>query len=228
MTLPAPVQRRSVGSRLFETVVVVVVALGVAALVRAFVVQAFFIPSGSMENTLLPDDRIAVSKLDLLFGDVQRGDVVVFRDPGGWLGQRPASTNPIRQALEFVGVAPSSTEGDLVKRVIGVGGDEVACCDRQGRVTVNGTPLDEDYLYPGDMPSVEEFDVTVPQGYLWVMGDHRSASDDSRAQPQATQFVPEDHVIGRAFLVFWPFDRWDLLQRPATFADVPDQPDRSR
>jgi len=224
----APVRRRSAGSRLLETVIVVMVALAVAALIRAFVVQAFYIPSGSMENTLLPDDRIAVSKLSLLFGDVHRGDVVVFRDPGGWLQEPPASTNPVRKALEFVGVAPSSTEGDLVKRVIGVGGDKVTCCDKKGRVTVNGIPLDEPYLYPGDVPSLQKFDVTVPLGYLWVMGDHRSQSDDSRAQPQDTRFVPESNVIGRAVVVFWPIDRWALLRTPATFADVPDQPPPAR
>jgi signal peptidase I len=223
MTHASVPHRRSAGSRVVETVVVVVIALAVAALVRAFVVQAFYIPSGSMENTLVPDDRIAVSKLGPLFGSIERGDVVVFRDPGGWLDSPTASTNPVRRFLEFVGVAPSSTEGDLVKRVIGVGGDHVVCCDKQGRITVNGVPLEEDYLYPGDVPSLEEFDVTVPIGSLWVMGDHRSASDDSRAQPKATRFVPEDDVIGRAVAVFWPIRRWELLRRPATFADVSDQ-----
>jgi len=217
-----PAQPRRLGAHVFETLVVVVVALVVAALVRAFVVQAFYIPSGSMENTLLVNDRIAVSKLNAVFGDPQRGDVVVFRDPGGWLAQPAGETNPVRRFLEFVGVAPSSTEGDLVKRVIGVGGDHVECCDKQGRVLVNGVPLDETYLYPGDVPSLEKFDVTVPAGSLWVMGDHRSASEDSRAQPKNHQFVSEDDVIGRAMLVFWPVDQWGRLQRPETFADIPD------
>lgn len=222
MTDPQAVSRRGSGAKLLETLAVVVVALVVAALVRAFVVQAFYIPSGSMENTLLPDDRIAVSKLGRFFGAIERGDVVVFKDPGGWLAEQPSSTNPLRKALEFVGIAPSSTESDLVKRVIGVGGDHVVCCDDEGRVTVNGQPLDEDYLYPGDVPSTQPFDVHVPIGHLWVMGDHRSDSDDSRAQPKASRFVPVDDVVGRAVLVFWPLDRWDVLQRPATFADVPD------
>jgi len=220
-TLAQPPPRR-LGAHVFETLVVVVIALAVAALVRAFVVQAFYIPSGSMENTLLVDDRIAVSKLSAVFGDAERGDIVVFRDPGGWLDRPAGATNPVRRFLEFVGVAPSSTEGDLVKRVIGVGGDHVECCDKQGRVLVNGVPLDETYLYPGDVPSLEKFDVTVPAGSLWVMGDHRSASEDSRAQPKNHQFVPETDVIGRAMLVFWPVGQWDLLKRPDTFADIPD------
>jgi signal peptidase I len=224
VTETTPVTGRRFWWHLLETVVVVVVALAVAALVRAFVVQAFYIPSGSMENTLLVDDRIAVSKIGPFYGDAERGDVVVFRDPGGWLSLPVQTTNPIRRVLEFVGVAPSSTEGDLVKRVIGVGGDHVVCCDKQGRVSVNGVPLDETYLYPGDVPSEESFDVTVPAGSLWVMGDHRSASDDSRAQPKKHQFVPVDDVIGRAVMVFWPLNRWDLLQRPDTFAGIPDPP----
>ena len=208
-----------------ETAVIVVISLVIAALVRAFVAQAFYIPSGSMENTLLEGDRILVSKVSLWFDDIDRGDVVVFEDPGGWLGApRVASTNPVRRFLEFVGVAPSSTEGDLVKRVIGVAGDEVSCCDKQGRVTVNGQPLDEPYLFPGDDPAdcpegQCRFDVTVPEGSLWVMGDHRSVSGDSRVQPKRTQFVPEDLVVGRAVAVFWPLSRLAWLGTPDTFTD---------
>lgn len=220
---PSPRRRRNV---VLETVVIVVISLAVAALVRAFVAQAFYIPSGSMENTLLEGDRILVSKVSLLSGPVQRGDVVVFEDPGGWLGGQPAaSPNPVRRFLEFVGVAPSSTEGDLVKRVIGVPGDHVRCCDGQGRVVVNDVPLDEPYLFPGNDPGdcprgTCRFDVTVPGGSLWVMGDHRSVSGDSRMQPKATQFVPESDVIGKAVAVFWPPGRAQWIRRPSTFATL--------
>ena len=209
-----------------EVVLVVVIALLVAALVRAFVAQVFYIPSGSMEDTLHKDDWILVRKLTTHFGSPERGDVLVFADPGGWLDGTPASDNPIRRGLEFIGVAPDSAEGDLVKRVIGVGGDTVTCCDDQGRVEVNGTALDETYLYPGDAPGDApagcsgEFDVSVPVGYLWVMGDHRSVSSDSRCQEGIERFVPEDLVRGRAVAVVWPGDHWDLLQRPSVFDSI--------
>jgi signal peptidase I len=207
-----------------ETLFLVVVAVVVAWLVRAFVAQAFFIPSGSMENTLLEGDRILVSKVGLWFGHVHRGDVVVFKDPGGWLPQgTTAGTPPVKRVLESLGLAPTPTEGDLVKRVIGVGGDHVVCCDNQDRVTVNGVPLDETYLFPGNSPSDSpvgvdgHFDVTVPAGYLWVMGDHRSVSEDSRARSPSKAMVPESDVIGRAVVIFWPVSRFHWISRPATF-----------
>jgi signal peptidase I len=208
-----------------EFLLVVVIALVVAALIRAFVAQVFYIPSGSMEDTLHENDWILVSKLSTEFGSVDRGEVVVFADPGSWLDVTP-STNPIRRALEFVGVAPKSTEGDLVKRVIGTGGDHVSCCDAKGRVEVNGQPLNEPYLYPGNVPGDAPagcsgtFDVTVPAGYLWVMGDHRSVSSDSRCHDGMDRFVPEDLVRGRAVAVIWPLRHWDLLQKPSTFDTV--------
>ena len=209
-----------------EVLLVVVIALVVAALIRAFVAQVFYIPSGSMEDTLHEDDWIVVSKLTTTLGTIERGDVVVFADPGDWLDVTPASSNPIRQALEFVGVAPDSAEGDLVKRVIGVGGDDVRCCDAEGRIEVNDTPLDESYLFPGDEPSDAppgcpgEFEVSVPSGYLWVMGDHRAVSRDSRCQEDLLRFVPDDLVRGRAVVVVWPFANWDLIDRPSTFDSV--------
>lgn len=208
-----------------ELVLIVVVALVVAALVRAFVAQAFYIPSGSMEDTLHTDDWIVVSKLSTTFGSVDRGEVVVFADPADWLDVEPVSPNPVRRALEFVGVAPDSADGDLVKRVIGVGGDSVMCCNEDGQLEVNGTPLNEqEYLFPGDEPSDApagcsgEFDVTVPQGYLWVMGDHRSVSGDSRCQEDLEAFVPDDLVRGRAVAVVWPLSNWRLLGQPDTSA----------
>jgi len=226
---PAPTSgKRRRGSALREVAVIVIVALVLSALVRTFVFQAFWIPSGSMENTLLPDDRILVSKLSTEFGDVQRGQVIVFRDPSDWLAEQPVTGNStqrvVRGGLEFVGLAPSRSDRDLVKRVIGVGGDRVKCCDAQGRITVNGKPLDEAaYLYPGDKASEEPFDVVVPQGKLWVMGDHRAASGDSRFHQEdpGGPFVPVGDVVGRALWVVWPYPQWATLPIPSTFSDIP-------
>jgi signal peptidase I len=216
-------QSRRGASLLRETVIVIALALVIATLVRIFLVQAFLIPSRSMENTLQVSDRVLVNKLSTRFGDIERGDVIVFSDPNGWLGPQ-ANTgiddagSALRQALEFVGILPESAEGHLIKRVIGVGGDHVTCCDDQGRVAVNGVPLDETgYLHPGDAPSLQEFDVTVPPGQLWVMGDHRSDSGDSRVNG----YVPLSRVSGRAFVIVWPVSHWSGLTRPATFADIP-------
>ncbi len=211
---------------LVEIVLVVIVALAVSAVVRAFVAQAYYIPSGSMEQSLAENDWILVSKLSTRIGTVDRGDVVVFVDPGTWLPDAAPHSNPIRKALEFVGLAPDPAEGDLVKRVIGIGGDTVACCTPQGRVTVNDQPLDETYLYPGDSPGDApvgcsgEFEVAVPAGYLWVMGDHRSVSEDSRCQKALQKFVPEEQVQGRTVAVIWPLGHWALINRPSTFDNV--------
>jgi signal peptidase I len=231
-TRPAPVRTRRAKpprkSFLRELPGIVITALVISVLIKTFLVQAFYIPSGSMENTLLVNDRVLVNKLADKPDEIHRGDVIVFRDPGGWLnGPETASRGGllglIRDGLVFVGLAPAAGEEELIKRVIGVGGDKVACCDAQGRMTVNGVPLDEPYLYPGDDPSQDKFGpVTVPAGELWVMGDHRSVSEDSRfhrKQP-GKGFVPVDDVIGRAFVIVWPLDRTAVLRRPATF----DQP----
>jgi len=205
-----------------ELGLIVVIAVVVAALLRAFVVQAFMVPTGSMRNTILKHQRIVVQK----FGEIERGEVVVFEDPGGWISPAEvdvAPPNPLERALQFVGVMPSTATNHLVKRVIGLPGDTVACCDRQDRLTINGAPLDESaYLFPGDVPSLTDFKVVVPRDTLWVMGDHRSDSGDSRCHvDDGTAFVPFDLVTGRAFAVAWPLDEANWLQVPEAFAAVP-------
>jgi signal peptidase I len=211
-----------------ELVLLVALTLAVAGLIRTFLVQPFFIPSESMENTLRVGDRVLVDKLSYRFHDIHRGDVVVFNGLDSFTPevQVDESSNPVVRGLRSVGaavgVAPPG-EKDFIKRVIGVPGDRVACCDPQGRVTVNGKSLDEaDYVFPGNVPSEAAFDVTVPAGRLWVMGDHRAASADSRAHTgdPGGGTVPEDKVIGRAFSVVWPPGNMTGLGTPATFDRV--------
>jgi signal peptidase I len=191
--------------------------------IKAFFMQAFYIPSASMNDTLVKNDRILVQKVSYWGGSPQRGDIVVFSDPGGWLdaAESAGATNPVARALETFGRYP--TGGHLVKRVIGVGGDEVKCCDTQGRITVNGTPLNErSYLARGEQPSLIDFDVKVQPGYLWVQGDNRSNSADSRVHlgdPGGGQ-VPVDDVVGKVFAVVWPLGHATVLHRPATFDAV--------
>jgi signal peptidase I len=203
-----------------ELLAIAGLALVVAVLIRAFGVQAFSIPSGSMENTLLVGDRILVNKATYRVGEIQRGDIVVFDGADSFVSEGTVTStgstlDRFRLAIgRWIGTAPG--ERDFVKRVIGVGGDRVVCCDAQGRITVNGAPLDESgYLFPGDAPSLQPFDVTVPEGKLWVMGDHRSVSRDSRAYLGAPGggFVPEERVKGRAFAVVWPLGSWTGLGR---------------
>jgi signal peptidase I len=187
-------------------------------LVKAFLVQSFFIPSASMEPTLhgcpsCDNDRVLVNKLITRTGGVHRGDIVVFHDPGGWMAHfskaAAAPQSRVSEVLALVGLAPSNI--DLVKRVIGVGGDTVE--GRAGKVYVNGAPLVEPYLFPGDSPTEIDFKVTVPVDTLWVMGDHRSDSDDSRYQQQkpGKGFVPVKDVLGNAFAIIWPPDRIGAL-----------------
>jgi signal peptidase I len=213
-----------------ESVIVVGVALLLSMIVKTWLMQAFYIPSISMENTLLVGDQVIVSKLIPSPIPLKRGDVIVFEDPDHWLpAPVPVQRNPLAGALHltlvFVGLLPSDEGNHLIKRVIGLPGDHVVCCDFK-KLTVNGVALTEPYLFPGDAPSQEPFDITVPAGRVWVMGDHRSESGDSRPHDQGSGgvkgSVPESLIVGRAITVIWPVQRWSWLANPGeTFAKVP-------
>jgi len=200
-----------------------------ALVVKTFLVQAFYIPSESMEATLLVGDRVLVSKVTPGPFDLGHGDVVVFKDPGGWLQpseppQDGAVRHALRTGLTFVGLLPQDSGEHLIKRVIGLPGDRVVCCDAQGRLTVNGEVVDEVYLAPGTEPSTLKFTVTVPAGRLWVMGDNRPFSEDSRFHTnlEGGGTVPVDDVVGKAFVVVWPIGRAGRLEAPdSVFARVP-------
>jgi signal peptidase I len=205
-----------------DLVVIVVAALALTILLKAFVAQVFSIPSGSMENTLLPGDRILVSKIVYKFRPIARGDIVVFSGAGSWDAPTPPPSSWLAglwdDAVNLVGIAGPDT--DYVKRVIGIPGDHVVCCNKNGQITVNGTPLSEShYVYPGDIPSEMQFNITVPAGRLWVMGDNRGDSDDSRfrVNDPGGGTIPESAVVGRAFLVIWPLSRVSDLPIPNTF-----------
>lgn len=230
--LARKVKRRRQRSAVKEIPLLITVALLIALVLKTFLVQAFVIPSGSMEQTIRIDDRVLVDKLTPWFGSKpQRGDVVVFKDPGNWLqedtaptAEDPIGVKQVKQALTFIGLLPSADEQDLIKRVVAVGGDTVACCGADGRITVNGVPLDEPYLHPGNEPSKIKFKVKVPPGRIFVMGDHRSDSADSRfhldEKDQGT--ISEEDVVGRAAVIAWPVSHWRRLEEPDTFAAVPD------
>jgi signal peptidase I len=213
-----------------ETVIVVAIALALSLLVKTFLVQAFYIPSVSMQHTLEVGDRVVVSKLTPGPFELQRGDVIVFTDPGGWLAPTPPPQDgPVRKALRsaltFVGLLPEDSDNHLIKRLIGLPGDHVVCCDAQGRLSVNGTAITEPYVFDGNVPSERPFDITVPPGRVWVMGDHRQMSEDSRYHDDGhgnTGSVPIADITGRAFVIVWPFDRADSLPRySSTFRHVP-------
>ena len=205
-----------------ETVILLALALVISALVKTFFVQMFFVPSGSMRPLFVDDDRIVVQKMSYWDGDIERGDVVVFADPGGtWLGAAgQVELNGVQRLFSKVGLYP--TGGHLVKRVIGIGGDTVKCCDKQGRVTVNGVPLaEEDYILEGHPPSDKKFEVEVPEGRLWMMGDNRSNSEDSRFHQELDGggTIPESAVVGKVWAVVWPLNRFDRLETPTTFGN---------
>lgn len=204
-----------------ESILLIVVAMVMAIVVKTFFLQAFYIPSESMEPEMLPDDKILVQKVSYWFGDVERGDIVVFDDPGGWLDMPESqASNPVQEGLEKVGLYP--TGGHLIKRVVGTGGDTVACCDDDGRLTVNGTPIDEPYLLDPTATQAKTFEVEVPDGYLWVMGDNRENSADSRAHlgDPGGGFINEDSVVGKAWVRVWPLGRAGFIDGVNSFDSV--------
>jgi signal peptidase I len=214
-------------SMLRESALIIGLAVLFSLLVKTWLMQEFFIPSISMENTLLVGDRVIVNKLVPSPMSLNRGDVIVFTDPGNWLPPAvPAQHSRLSSALTFVGLLPNNEGNDLIKRVIGLPGDHVVCCNSGKQLTVNGVALSEPYLFPGDTPSQESFNITVPAGRVWVMGDHRSESGDSRPHDEnsggAKGSVPESLVVGRAIAVVWPATHWTWLPSPsATFGGVP-------
>lgn len=223
---------RGAGGFFRDLVVIIVVAVLASFLIKTFLIRSFFIPSESMQDTLQVGDRILVNELVPDVIPLQRGDVVVFTDPGGWLVGDPvaAPSNPVAAAgewvLSLIGLSTQDANDHLVKRVIGLPGDHVTCCNALGQMSVNGAPLDEPYvvLQPGSRAvSGTPVDVTVPKDSLWVMGDNRYNSEDSRFHPdtETKGYVPVSDVVGRAFVVSWPVSHWSwLTDYPATFDGV--------
>jgi signal peptidase I len=218
---------RAKGGALRELPILLVSALILSMVVKTFFVQFFYIPSGSMENTLLVNDRVGVNKLGAIFSEIKRGEVVVFRDPADWLStpvnDEVGLRKIVKDALVFVGVIPDPSKQYLIKRVIGVGGDRVVCCNAKDQLEVNGVAIDEPYIYPGDKASDNEFDVTVPKDFIWVMGDHRGASADSRYHTDDPNrgMVPLDKVTGRALFIIWPFSNLGLLEVGEDLSKIP-------
>lgn len=234
-TTRAAARRRGVWPLVRDVLVIILIAVVVSFAIKTFLVRSFYIPSSSMEQTLLVKDRILVDELTPRFTGYERGDIVVFRDPGGWLPAAPAAPerSVIVEALDWVmslvGLSASDSDEHLIKRIIGVPGDHIVCCNALGQLTLNGTPIDESaYLNLAEgqsAPNVVTFDVVVPEGSLWVLGDNRDHSRDSRFnmdQPSGG-FVPIENVVGRAFLITWPLPRFGALDgHHEVFAGVPD------
>lgn len=210
-----------------EVATVVVIAVVLSFLIKTFLFRAFFIPSESMVNTLDIDDRIFVNLLVPEPFALSRGDVVVFRDTKGWLPPAPAKTNGpftwVQDGLTFVGLLPDNTDQHLVKRVIGLPGDHVVCCDAGGKLTINGTAIDETYINPAEVPQLRNFDVIVPDGKVWVMGDNRNHSADSRAHMDTDGgFIDLKDLEGKAAVIAWPLNRITALGNyPDVFRNVP-------
>lgn len=210
-----------------EIATVVVIAVVLSFLIKTFLFRAFYIPSESMVSTLDINDRIFVNLLVPEPFALERGDVVVFKDTKGWLPPTPQRVDGpftwFEDGLTFVGLLPDNSEQHLVKRVIGLPGDHVICCDADGKLTVNGAPLDEKYVNPAEVPLVRDFDVVVPAGKVWVMGDNRNHSADSRAHMDSNGgFVDIADIEGEAAVIAWPVSRWAALDRyPDVFKNVP-------
>jgi signal peptidase I len=226
-------RRKSRGIKLFirDIILIFLAAIIISVGIKTFLIRSFYIPSSSMESTLQVQDRIIVNQLIPNLFDVERGDIVVFKDPGGWLNPVPQEERaPLVEAVDWmlsaIGLSAPDSNDHLIKRVIGLPGDEVACCNAFGQLSVNGVPIDEPYLkLPEKVTKVskDDFAVTVPENSLWVMGDNRYNSCDSRCNTSGPTkgFVPLDHVVGRAFMVSWPSQNWTWLDNyPQTFAGV--------
>ena len=216
------------GSLLREIPIIIGSALIVSIIVKTFFLHFFYIPTGSMENTLQVGDRIAVNKFGALFSEIKRGEIVVFADPDNWLGQAPDDQNSGligqgKNLLITIGVVPDPAKQYLIKRVIGVGGDTVICCDDQDKLQVNGKSVDEPYVYENDKASESNFNVTVPEGFIWVMGDHRAASSDSRFHTNDVNsgMVPLSKVVGRATFIVWPVSNLDFLEKGSDLGKLP-------
>ena len=211
-----------------EIVTVVAIALVLSFLLKTFLFRAFYIPSESMESTLDVNDRIFINLLVPGPFDLERGDVVVFKDAQAWLppvAKKPAGPMDwVGDGLEFVGLAPDDNEQHLVKRIIGLPGDRVSCCDAEGRLSINGVPVNETYINPAEVPSPMTFDVVVPEGKVWVMGDNRNHSEDSRAHQEVNGgFINIEDVEGKATVIAWPINRWTILDNyQDVFRDVPE------
>jgi signal peptidase I len=225
-----PRNSKARGIKLFlrDILFILLAALIISFLIKTFLIRSFYIPSPSMENTLMPNDRVIVSLLTPGLTPLQRGDIVVFTDPGGWLPDEPtlpsADGGALNDILAFLGLAAPDDNDHLIKRVIGLPGDKVSCCTPQGQLTVNGVPLDEPYIVKPNTASPDDpytFSVTVPKGDIWVMGDNRYQSADSAYHEHdhdVSPFVPLTDVTGRAFVISWPISRWTWLGNyPLTF-----------
>ena len=202
---------------------VILYALVIAFLVKTFLLRGFYIPSGSMEQTLQVNDRVFINVAGSYFSEPKRGDVIVFKDSQGWIPSTQKTSNPLKDGLSFVGILPDTSSNFLVKRVIGTPGDVVEG-DGTGKIKVNGVEITEPYLYPGNPPSEVPFKVTVPAGKYFVMGDHRSNSADSRYHiSDGTAFISKDDVQGNVFVVAWPLNHFGLLQdQSSVFSSIPE------
>jgi signal peptidase I len=221
-----------VGVFLRDAIIIVVAALVVSFVIKTFLIRSFFIPTDSMDQTLIRDDRIIVSQLHGGPLELRRGDVIVFVDPGGWLSLQPgvSEDDPLTRLLDgvslFLGLSSPDDNEHLVKRLVGLPGDLVVCCDELGAMSINGVPLAEPYVsLPEGVTKVSsnDFEVIVPEGALWVMGDNRYNSADSRRNMDKPGggFVPLENVVGRAIVISWPQERWTWLSNyPETFAGV--------
>ena len=201
---------------------VILYALVIAFLVKTFLLRGFYIPSGSMEQTLQVNDRVFINVAGSYFSEPKRGDVIVFKDSQGWIPSTQKTSSPLKDALSFAGILPDTSSNFLVKRVIGTPGDVVES-DGTGKIKVNGVEITEPYLYPGNPPSEVPFKVTVPAGKYFVMGDHRSNSADSRYHiSDGTAFISKDDVQGNVFVVAWPLNHFGLLQdQSSVFSSIP-------